>query len=324
MNRHTFIKLFRYGVLFPLDGLRAVPAFLAALVLAPLRLWLAQERAAMMTTWVVTRLFAWRRLGVADAAALTAIVGKARVGIVRAVLGFFQWPASSERRVLGFSANAAHHRARLELVRTALPAGRVVLDLGGSCGGIPEGGLLHMGYPHGPEKVVVVDIPPDIQFWKHAAPPAELRHGPTTVCYQYTGMNDLSAFADGSIDGAWGGQCIEHVPRAVAQRTMAEVLRVLRPGGWFCLDTPNRALTRLLVRVGYIHPEHFAEYFPAELAALLQENGFEVRRRLAVSALPVSRRLGRFWKHEVAHGALLGADPDDGFSFFIEARKPTA
>ena len=323
MKRHAWIKLFRYGVLFPLDVCRGLPCFVAAILVAPLRPFLSRASSTRLTAQVVLLLFLWRRAEPALVDAFATLIGKASTGIFRTVLGFFQWPASRESGVLGFCSIEAHHRARLHLVKTSLPAGRVVLDLGGSGGGIPEGGLLFMGYPHAPDQVTIVDLPPETQFWKHDAPAAATySRGATTVRYHYSGMNDLSAFADGSVDGAWGGQCIEHVPRKVALATMAEIFRVLKPGGWFCLDTPNRGLTHLLVRVGFIHPEHFAEYFPSELAVLLQRTGFAIGRSLAVSAMPLSRRVGRFWKYEVKFGEPMGDDPADGYSFFIEARKP--
>lgn len=325
MKRHAWLKLFRYGVLLPLDVLRGLPSFVVAGLVAPLRPLLPRARSARLTARAVLLTFFWRRAEPSLVDAFASLIERAGTGIVRTVLGFFQWPASRESEVLGCCSIEAHHRARLHLVKNAVPAGRVVLDLGGSSGGIPEGGLLSMGYPHAPEQVTIVDLPPETQFWKHATPAAATySHGFTTVRYHYSGMNDLSAFADGSADGAWGGQCIEHVPRDVALVTMAEVYRVLKPGGWFCLDTPNRGLTRLLVRVGFIHPEHFAEYYPEELAVLLRCSGFEVRRILAVSEMSLSRRVGRFWKYEVEFGEPLGEDPANGYSFFIEARKPTS
>jgi SAM-dependent methyltransferase len=324
MTRHTLQKLFRYSVLFPLDLLRALPAFLAAIVLWPARFFIDNVQSARLTARVVLVLFLWRRPQSEIIDSLADTIKRAKIGVFRSVMGFFQWPYSLERRALGIHTVDAHHRARLLLVQKELPPASIILDLGGSSGGIPEGGLLNMGYPHSPSSVTLVDLPPDAQFWKHDAPTvACYQHGASRVHYHYSGMADLSAFADDSIDGVWGGQCIEHVPHSVALETMTEVLRVLKPGAWFCLDTPNRHMTRRLVRVGLIHPEHFHEYLPEELSQHLKATGFQVERTLGVSSLTLSQQLGKFWKYEVEYGAPLSTDAASGFSFLIEARKPS-
>jgi hypothetical protein len=52
---------------------------------------------------------------------------------------------------------------------------------------------------------------------------------------------------------------------------------MLKPGGFFCLDTPNRAVTKILVPNEFVHPEHKHEYTHAELAGLLESCGFVIR-----------------------------------------------
>jgi hypothetical protein len=58
---------------------------------------------------------------------------------------------------------------------------------------------------------------------------------------------------------------------------VAECVRVLRPGGWLLLSTPNR-LTFSPGRDRPLNPFHSRELCPAELAALLGEAGFDVEQ----------------------------------------------
>ena len=46
------------------------------------------------------------------------------------------------------------HNARLKMVKHLLPAGDVILDLGGA-----NAPLHHMGYPHDYSKIVLIDLP---------------------------------------------------------------------------------------------------------------------------------------------------------------------
>ena len=65
---------------------------------------------------------------------------------------------------------------------------------------------------------------------------ADLRHGDATA------MN----FPDSSFDVLFSYHVLEHIPRP--ERALAEMKRILRPGGLFCIGTPNRL--RLLGYIG--------------------------------------------------------------------------
>ena len=58
-------------------------------------------------------------------------------------------------------------------------------------------------------------------------------------------MVDLGRYEDGSFDLVYSGQSIEHVSEAQGEQVAREAFRVLAPGGWFCLDTPNGPVWRL-------------------------------------------------------------------------------
>ncbi len=182
----------------------------------------------------------------------------------------------------------AAHRARVNLMATALPPARHILDLGGANAPLHE-----CGYPYHFDYLTIVDLPPadrHMEFANRIVESADLEQGRVRILY--CNMTDLSAVSDGTIDLVWSGQSIEHVTREDAHRTYAEVKRVLAPGGSFCLDTPNALVTRLHSPDAYIHPDHKIEYTPDELIADLTDAGFEVVRSLGVCAMPLTTQKG--------------------------------
>jgi SAM-dependent methyltransferase len=223
----------------------------------------------------------------------------------------------------------AIHDSRVEMVERCVPPAETIIDLGGASHGAHEGALLSMGYPYKPKRITIVDLHPDermyIEGWS-------FRHGAETgrdfvtrdgieVVYHYGSMSDLSAFADASTDLVFSGESIEHISQADAERVIAEAFRVLRPGGSFSLDTPNGAVTRLQSDE-LIHPEHQHEYCVGELRAKLTQAGFQIAAEWGVCAVPRSRATGVFDELELVEGKGLCEDPEDGYLFFIDARKP--
>ncbi len=59
------------------------------------------------------------------------------------------------------------------------------------------------------------------------------------VEFAFHSMVDLGRYEDGSFDLVYSGQSIEHVTEAQGEQVAREAFRVLAPGGWLCLDTPN-------------------------------------------------------------------------------------
>jgi SAM-dependent methyltransferase len=208
-------------------------------------------------------------------------------------------------------------------VQEYLPPAQRILDLGGAVDHHPEGSLLAMGYRHKPKEVFIVDLPDDERL--HQKTVAGLRdlttEQGTQVRYIYSDMTDLKDFAANSFDLVWSGQSIEHITEIKADVLIQEVFRVLKPGGSFCLDTPNDSLMRLHSKE-YIHPEHKIEYKPEQLAAKLRRGGFELEEIKAVTPCPISLRVGRLSKLEIIKETRVGEDAEAGFSFFIQCRKP--
>jgi SAM-dependent methyltransferase len=106
-----------------------------------------------------------------------------------------------------------------DALRRDIPAGAVVLDAG--CG---SGRVFRYELAAGC-RVVGVDIGD------------ELRDNPN-VGDRLRGDLDRLPFAAASFDAVLASHVIEHLPRP--ERALAEVARVLKPGGRFLLLTPNR------------------------------------------------------------------------------------
>jgi SAM-dependent methyltransferase len=148
----------------------------------------------------------------------------------------------------GFNPTWQRHVAAYERCSGLLPGGRI-LDLG--CG------VGHSYHLLAPRQTVGVDIDPsalaDQDRETHVAD-----------------MRDLP-FPDDNFDGVLSVQSIEHVPDP--ERAIAEVRRVLRPGGTAVLVTPNRLTFARPDEI--IDPYHYVEFSADELRRLCTPS-FEV------------------------------------------------
>lgn len=184
----------------------------------------------------------------------------------------------------------AIHRSRCLFVQQ-LPQADRILDLGGTHQSSVEGAFISLGYPYEFERLVIVDLPPgerhELYGYMTSDEPVDTRLGP--VEYSFHSMADLSAFDDDSFDLVYSGQTFEHVPEDVGDVVLAEVARVLRPGGWFALDTPNGAATRFQLEgtgLTVTNPDHDIEYEHAALRDKLEAAGFVIDRQFGLTHLP--------------------------------------
>lgn len=198
----------------------------------------------------------------------------------------------------------ALHRSRCLFVQTFPRAGRI-LDIGGTHQQSREGALVLLGYPYEFELLSVVDLPVEDRHELYRqigeVDREDTRLGP--VEYHYRSMTDLSIFPDGEFDLVYSGQSIEHVTETEADTCLAEVFRVLRPGAFLCLDTPNAAASALQLQgtgERWVNPDHKIEYTDAELRAKLEGHGFVVREAKGLVHLPESFRTGKFQPEELA------------------------
>jgi SAM-dependent methyltransferase len=245
-----------------------------------------------------------------------------RSGLLRSIT-----QSSEFRQFHGLRVHPLHamHQARMQLVQQCLPPAQTILDLGGAAVDHAAGALLMMGYPHRPREIVIVDLPPDQRL--HDGRGAEASRQVTTadgifVRYLYSSMADLSAIESGWADLVWSGESIEHISEAEADQVCQEAFRVLKPGGYFCLDTPNAALTRIQSPDKFIHPEHQKEYYVPELRDKLQRWGFSIIEQKAIIPMPQSLQRGVFDHSELVANIGLGDDPELGYMFYLKAMKP--
>ena len=95
----------------------------------------------------------------------------------------------------------------------------------------------------------------------------------------------VDALGEQIFDGIVMSHVLEHVPDVLAQ--LAQLRRLLSPGGWLCLEVPNRgslraqASPRWMTRLGAderhrAFPAHLWYFTPTTLTRALQHSGFAV------------------------------------------------
>jgi SAM-dependent methyltransferase len=214
------------------------------------------------------------------------------------------------------------HFSRMMFVRS-LPAGRRILDLGGTALGNATGALVLMGYPYAFDDLVVIDLPSEERnaIYQEDSAHAVTQTALGPVRYRYHSMVDLSDYADDSVDLVYSGQSIEHVPLDVADTVLSEVRRVLRPGGYLGLDTPNARVTRLQ-QAEFIDPDHEHEYTDGELRQKLTRAGFEVVEAKGLNYAGPSLAAGRFDVDQVATARGLFSQIEDCYLLAYLCRVP--
>ena len=166
--------------------------------------------------------------------------------------------------------------------------GKAVLDLG--CGG----GFMSEAIALRGAKVTGVDPAPGAVAVanRHAA------QSSLSICY-LVGTGEHLPIRDASMDHVVCVDVLEHV--ADLDRVIAEIRRVLRPGGAFLFDTINRTLLARLVYVvfgerllriappGTHDPSKFIK--PEELRGKLEAAGFQVSEFIGLGPRRLNRRL---------------------------------
>jgi len=178
----------------------------------------------------------------------------------------------------------AYHLEELREITTRLPVNGRFLDIGTGMGVVPET-LLRLGY-----QVTTVDVAFNE---KQKEPLQRLIDLGAEGHFAVVGQEPIPV-GDSTQDVVFAGDVIEHLP-ATPKYFLAELRRVLRPGGYLVISTPNaiRLTVRLRCFVGYsnwppvaqyidnppqqpAHLGHHHEYTGAELCWVLERCGFEV------------------------------------------------
>jgi len=134
-------------------------------------------------------------------------------------------------------------------------------------------------------------------------------------------MTTLAPIPDASVDLVYAGQSIEHVSRPEAITACREVWRVLKPGGFFALDTPNARITRLQ-QDEFIDPDHEHDYTHQELSGDLAVAGFEIVEARGINhAGPIESR-AEFREEAVARACGLFSEIEDCYILAYVCRKP--
>jgi 2-polyprenyl-3-methyl-5-hydroxy-6-metoxy-1,4-benzoquinol methylase len=209
-----------------------------------------------------------------------------------------RWTADEVQRYWAWRSTRAYHEATyycrvtgpwvLEWAAKHIPmAGQTVLDYG--CG---PGYLIESLAQHRVSKVFGLDYSPDsIRKYQQHYSSHPL----------YGGAQMISGkpwpVADGSIDIVIAMEVLEHLNDAQIEETLAEFRRILRPGGYLLVTTPNE---EDLESMKYACPccgsvfniwQHLKSFSAASLSQILQDCAFRVQRTRAARLLPPSAAL---------------------------------
>jgi O-antigen chain-terminating methyltransferase len=155
----------------------------------------------------------------------------------------------------------------LEGLRSAAP----VLDLG--CG---RGELLLMLREAGVEASGLDSDP--------ALVAAAIRRGLEVVRTDV--LDGLRALDDASRGGVTAVHLFEHLPSEVLAAVLAEIRRVLRPGGLLIAECPNPHSLRVGAALFWQDPTHQRPLLPETLELFLRAAGFDVLRRESLHPFP--------------------------------------
>jgi SAM-dependent methyltransferase len=229
----------------------------------------------------------------------------------------------SRRRVPIRDVLLSMHVSRSEFVAGLPPASRI-LDLGGTHQGYADGALVHLGYPYPFERLVVVDLPVEErhEIYRGGSDGTTVQSELGPVEFAFHSMVDLGRYADGSFELVYSGQSIEHVNEADGDTVVREAFRVLAPGGWFCLDTPNGPVWRLR-SAELMNDDHQVEYGADALVAKLSAGGFEVTECKGLNLMRGGVAAGAFDEDEASAHPGVYASAADCLLLAVVARKPS-
>jgi SAM-dependent methyltransferase len=230
-------------------------------------------------------------------------------------------PEFAENRPRGFGESI--HHSRIQWVRS-LPKAEVIVDLGGSAKGDHRGALVLMGYPYTFKQLYIIDLPLDERIKLYSDgyeiyDKYQTDNGP--IEYVYSSMTNLSSFTDSSVDFVNSGQSIEHITEADADIVLRECLRILRPGGHLCIDTPNGESTRLQ-QTEFVDPDHKVEYCHDTLLSKIKTAGFVEIQSFGMNYMPNAHDTKKFRIEEPTNNSGVFSDSQRCYILAYRCRKP--
>ena len=213
------------------------------------------------------------------------------------------------------------HASRCEFI-IGLPAASRIVDLGGGHTGDARGALVVLGYPYDFDDLVIVDLPPDDRHpLYHSERFGSGKTDRGQVRYEYRSMVDLSFAEDNSVDLVYSGQSIEHVTEDDGDEVLRQSFRILRPGGYMAIDTPNGRLTRMQ-QDEFIDPDHKVEYTLEQLRTKVEAAGFEVLTERGLNWGGLAASEGRFDPAAAAAHFGVFHDAESCYLLALLLRKP--
>jgi SAM-dependent methyltransferase len=214
------------------------------------------------------------------------------------------------------------HVSRCDFVR-GMPRALRIIDLGGTHQGYPDGALVHLGYPYRFDRLVVVDLPPGErhEIYRGGSDGGSVQSPLGPVEFAFHSMTELARYPDASFDLVYSGQSIEHVSQADGETVLGEAHRILVPGGWLCIDTPNGPAWRMKSDQ-LMNPDHKIEYSGAQLASAVERAGFEIREHKGLNYMGEALARGRFDEVEASANPGVFANPDQCLLLALVASKP--
>jgi SAM-dependent methyltransferase len=214
------------------------------------------------------------------------------------------------------------HNSRKNII-IGLPNSPVIVDLGGGAIGDDRGAMVLMGYPYAFESLTIIEPPPNNRHQIYKDIPdvhTKVHTEKGVVQYLYGSMADLSHFESNSVDLVFSGETIEHVTVDDCKKTLREVHRILKPSGYFCFDTPNRAITKIQVPNGYINPEHKIEYFHDQMVELLRDSQLLPIEIKGVTYMPKTVSSGIFEYSDIVENVGIYDNYNDCYLLYYKCK----